>query len=170
MTKQECIANLRELLQPGSTVYTVLRSVARSGMSRNIDVYYLECVDGKVEKHWLSSRVAKAIGETFNTKRDCLRVSGCGMDMGFHVVYNLSRVLFSGGHACTGKRCPSNDHNNAYSTSRHNQCIVCRKDVGDSAYTRLNLEHHLYKVCSETCATGEWVHEDGGYALVHKWL
>ncbi len=25
-----------------------------------------------------------------------LRVNGCGMDMGFHLVYNLASVLFSG--------------------------------------------------------------------------
>lgn len=32
-------------------------------------------------------------------KRDGIRVSGCGMDMGFHLVYNLSLVLYGSGDA-----------------------------------------------------------------------
>jgi hypothetical protein len=31
--------------------------------------------------------------------RRCLRVGGAGMDMGFHVVYGLSRVLHGDGYA-----------------------------------------------------------------------
>jgi hypothetical protein len=61
---------------------------------------------------WISRLVGKAIGERFNDKRECLSVSGCGMDMGFHVVYSLSRTLFKDNFECIGKSCPSNDHSN----------------------------------------------------------
>jgi len=34
------------------------------------------------------------------------------MDMGFHLVYSLSRALYPDGFACVGDYCPSNDHSN----------------------------------------------------------
>lgn len=184
MTKQKqserdaAVTSLRETLKPGDTVYTVLRSVSRSGMNRKIDVYALKCENGEVEKYWLSRLVSKATGETFDAKRDALSVSGCGMDMGFHVVYNLSRVLFRDGFKCCGKDCPANDHNNAWSSHKQGQCIVCRgqlplhTDPSQPVYMRRNGEdsQHEYRVCSEQCATGDWIHSDPGYALKHKWL
>ena len=71
MTKQqqserdEYIAKLRETLKPGDTVYTVIRSVSRSGMSRVIDVYFFSTENGKIRKQWLSYWIAKAIGWGF---------------------------------------------------------------------------------------------------------
>jgi hypothetical protein len=175
MTKQqseraEFTAKLRETLKPGDTVHTVLRSVSRSGMSRNIDVYKLTPnADGTVSKQWLSYWVSKAIGESFDKKTDCLKVSGCGMDMGFHVVYNLSRVLFCDGFKCCGTGCPANDHTNAYSANRQSQCAVCRKPLNGSELTRSN-GHHEVRVCSEACASGNWMHSDPGYALKQEWI
>ncbi len=104
----EAIMRMRETLKPGDTVYTVLRHVSRSGMSRAIDLYKLS--DG--EPQWLSRLAARATGDTFDEKRECIRVGGCGMDMGFHLVYGLSRVLFKDAFQCIGERCPSNDHSN----------------------------------------------------------
>jgi hypothetical protein len=173
MTKQkqserdEAIARLRETLKPGDTVFTVLRSVSRSGMNRKIDLYKIE--DGSPQ--WLSRLAAKACDWTFDNKRDAVSVGGCGMDVGFHLVYSLSRVLFHDAFTCTGKGCPSNDHNNAYYHGKERECMVCRKPVGDSTLTRRNGDSvHSYPVCSEACAAGEWQHSDGGYALKHRWL
>lgn len=46
-------------------------------------------------------------------KGDALVVNGCGMDMGFHVVYELGYTLYGrDGFICIGERCPSNDHSN----------------------------------------------------------
>lgn len=165
---QDAIASLRETLKPGDTVYTVLRGVSRSGMSRNIDLYVME---GNTPR-CISRSAAKAIGETFNPKFECIRVSRCGMDMGFHLVYNLSRVLFREGFKCIGKDCPANDHVNAYNNERQGQCLICRKPIGKSKLKRLNRPDspHLYAVCSEECRTREWMHSDPGYALRHKWM
>src|SRR5262245_5305389 len=102
------LRDLRELLPPGSTAWTVLRHVSRSGMSRAIDVYHIHDSD----RDWLSYRVAAVTGFTFSEKREALSVGGCGMDMGFHVVYTLSRVLYRDGFGCIGDGCPSNDHSN----------------------------------------------------------
>lgn len=35
----------------------------------------------------------------FDQKRDGFRVSGCGMDMGFHLVYCLGQTLFHDGNS-----------------------------------------------------------------------
>ena len=114
---------------------------------------------------------------TYNRKAEAIRVGGCGMDMGFHVVYNLSRALYRDGRfVCMGEDCPSNDHSNAYQNSRQGRCIVCGKEIPESergtwTFTRQNgAGVHKYQVCSEACATGEWIHSDGGYALRQRWM
>jgi len=109
----EAILHLREVLKPGDTVYTVLRHVSRSGMSRNIDLYYM--ADG--EPQWISGYVGHAIGSPQSRKNwersQGLTVGGCGMDMGFHIVNSLSYVIFPQ-YQCLGKdgHCPSNYHVN----------------------------------------------------------
>ena len=164
--RDEAIAQLRETLKPGDTVYTVLRSVSRSGMNRKIDLYKIE--DG--EPHWLTYLVAKATGITFDNKRDALSVGGCGMDMGFHVVYSLSAALFRDKFTCIGEGCPSNDHNNAYNAHRQGQCFVCGAELPPNPHYRRHNGSHEYPVCSQACASGEWQHSDGGYALKHRWM
>ena len=95
--RQEAIEELRNILKPGDTVYTVLRHVSRSGMSRGIDLY---CIKDN-EPRWITGYAGKAIGTPQSLKdwhnEAGLRVHGCGMDMGFHVVYSLSRALFPAG-------------------------------------------------------------------------
>ena len=110
--KNEAIESLRALFPPGSTAHTILRHVSRSGMSRAIDVYKLAGDDARR----CSRLVSEATGITFSEKREALQVGGCGMDMGFHVVYELSHALYPDGFECIGdtegNRCPSNDHSN----------------------------------------------------------
>lgn len=109
--RAEAIARLREWCKPGDTLHTVLRGVARNGMSRRIDVYKLDAGDASYLTGW----VATAVGFR-RAKEGPLVIGGCGMDMGFHVVSTLSRVLYPSGFGCIGERkghvCPSNDHTN----------------------------------------------------------
>lgn len=85
---------LRELFaeQSKPTAYTVLRHVSQSGMSRDISVKTVE--DGQIRD--ITYTVAEALGEKIRYKNGhgVIRVGGCGMDMGFHLVYSLSSVLF----------------------------------------------------------------------------
>ena len=133
--REDAIQRLRELCPPGSTVFTVLRHVSRSGMMRHIAPMVAH--DGEVVN--ISGLVSDAIEWTW-VDSGAIKASGCGMDMGFHLVYTLSRVLYRDGFACVGREadyrthCPSNDHSN-----------------GDRDYT----PHQ---------------HSDGGYALRHRWL
>ena len=153
MTKKEkaeqqanAVAKLREMLNPGDTVYTILRHRSRSGMSRRIST--VAVIGGRIAD--LDYLVARALD--YRVHRDGgLIVGGCGMDMGFHVVYNLARVLFSAGFGCTGeesylRRCPSNDHSN-----------------GDANYTPNGHRGPLYTP-GDKSTLRHW-HADGGYAL-----
>ena len=116
--KDEAIAKLRELLKPGDTVYTILDHVSRSGMQREIRVVLLNADGSKVVDLHPNYLMAKALGYR-QAKRDGLIVGGCGMDMGFHLVYNLSAVLFPEGFDCIGEGCPSNDHFNRVDAKHH---------------------------------------------------
>jgi hypothetical protein len=95
--KEDAIKRLREFVKPGDTIYTVLRHVSSSGMSRNIDLYQLTIEEGKIRKYWLTGLAARALGMRLAKNDHGIVVSGCGMDMGFHVVYSLSHVLFPKG-------------------------------------------------------------------------
>lgn len=106
--RQEAIERLRAFLKPGDTVYTIVRHVSSSGMSRVIDLYAML----NNEPVWLSYMASKAIGMPMHPKYQGVKVGGCGMDMAFHLVYELSAVLFRGDFTCSGEHCPSNDHSN----------------------------------------------------------
>ena len=85
---QHAKKSLLNLLSDGDTVYTILRHVSASGMSRRIDLYTFK--DNKPV--YLSGYYAMMQGEEPPT--DGYKVGGCGMDMGFHLVYTLSSLLF----------------------------------------------------------------------------
>ena len=99
----------------------------------------------------MSWAVARLLGWSFDRRNDGVKVNGCGMDMGFHLVYSLSYVLFPQGVGCIGAGCLSNDHSN-----------------GDRDYTPHGngMTPHLREVI---VGADHW-HRDGGYALRQRWL
>lgn len=107
--RQEAISRLHELLQPGMTVSCILRRKSASGMSRHISLVVAH--DGGIfDITWLAAR---ALQDRMSQDTGGIVVGGCGMDMGFHLVYNLGRVMFRDGVPCAGKNvCRSNDHSN----------------------------------------------------------
>lgn len=95
--QQEAIDRLRAILTRGQTVYTKVDHVSRSGMLRHISVYVMaeyeragrkECAPQNIS-YW----VALAIGNT-RAEDGGVKVGGCGMDMGFHLVYTLAATIF----------------------------------------------------------------------------
>lgn len=137
--RDNAIAYLREIFPVGSTAHTILRHISSSGMTRWISVIGPDNND-------VSWAVARAMGDKLAARYGGIKVGGCGMDMGFHLVYSMSRTLYPEGHACTGVDyrnsgqtgdhvCPSNDHSN-----------------GDREYQ-----------------VGK-THSDGGYAVSQRWL
>ena len=90
--KQAAIAQLLEILKPGATVYTELKRVSKSGMSRVISLKAVH--DGEIIT--LDYLASQATG--YRLDSNCgLKVTGCGMDMGFHVVYVLGNALWPHG-------------------------------------------------------------------------
>jgi len=87
--RQEAIDRLREILKPGDTVYTIVKHVSRSGMLRHIELYVIK--DNEPQR--LSGWAADALG--WRWTNDGVVVGGCGMDMGFHTVYELAATLFN---------------------------------------------------------------------------
>lgn len=92
------------------TVYTIVRSVARSGMSREISVVIPLIKKGDISGGECPARVqqfvhpsytiAALLGRTYSEKNghNAVVCKGCGMDMGFDLVYNLSSVLYGDGY------------------------------------------------------------------------
>lgn len=110
--RERCIEEMRKHCPPGSTVHTVLEHVSRSGMSREIRTVLLSCDGDRVVDLHPNYMVSQILGDDRQGKHDGVIVGGCGMDMGFHIVYSLSRALYPNGFECVGEKCPSNDHSN----------------------------------------------------------
>ena len=86
--------DLLKLIKQGDTVFTILRHCSASGMSRSISLMVI--VDGK--PHVIDYTAACLMDMQVNkNNRQGIVVSGCGMDMGFHLVYTLARYLFPDG-------------------------------------------------------------------------
>ena len=78
--------------QERPTAYTILKSVSSSGMSRTMKVVTYH--EGQViDLTWYVARAGIGTLTEKNGQR-VVRVGGCGMDMGFHVVYSLSVALY----------------------------------------------------------------------------
>ena|SRR5271167_4355855 len=87
--RAEAVEMLKRFLKKGDRVYCILAKVAPSGMSREIKLYKV----GSKGEQFLSGYAAKALGLRMG-KHDGVVVHGGGMDMGFHLVYELSRAMF----------------------------------------------------------------------------
>jgi hypothetical protein len=90
---------LEEYLTDTRTVYTILRSVSASGMTRHISLVVPGMDNaGKPALFDITYHASKVLGDKLSDKNGhrTIKVNGCGMDMGFHLVYNLSTVLFAG--------------------------------------------------------------------------
>lgn len=144
----DATAQLRKWLKPGDTVHTILDHVSRSGMSRDIRVVILRDGEALHPNH----SVAVVLGYPRASKGDGLRVGGCGMDMGFHIVHSLGYALF-GKEASEGTGKEANALRKAiFKADRHYMMQGGRK-----------VEPDWRK------PDREWFGA-AGYALKHRWL
>jgi hypothetical protein len=119
--KIKAIEYMNEYVKPGDTVYTMLRHVSSSGMSRTIRVFVMYVKDNKPHIYDVSHLVSDIIGYKLDKNRDGLKVEGCGMDMGFAVVHSLSYAMWPDGFDCIGEGCPLNDHRNGEDVKHHTE-------------------------------------------------
>lgn len=134
---RESLESLRKWIKPGDTVYTILDHVSASGMSRAIRVVipYVDPDRSTIVAGEVGNQVKPAVdfvhpnfavGKVLGLRhwkrnghyQDALIMGGCGMDMGFSLVYHLSSVLYPV-YRCLGKgKCPSNYHVNHHDQVR----------------------------------------------------
>lgn len=91
--KMEAKERLLEILKPGMQIYTVLTHVSTSGMSRSIQLKIVQ--DGDICD--ITYYAARAMGDKIDAKHGGIKIGGCGMDMGFALVYDLGRTLWPHG-------------------------------------------------------------------------
>lgn len=84
-------AELRKL-PFGTKISCILRHVSNSGMMRVIDMTYVK--DDMLCHVWI--RDPKNFFGVVNDQYRGYKVSGCGMDMGFHLVYSLGCYIWAG--------------------------------------------------------------------------
>lgn len=85
---------LRKMLRPGDKVYTIVNSVARSGMSRRIECY-VATKRGEIRR--IGPMVATVINASYDIDKGGILMHGCGMDMTFETVYRLGSALWPKG-------------------------------------------------------------------------
>lgn len=98
---KDSIQRLRKWLRPGDRVFTRVDHVSSSGMSREISCF----ISRGREVINISWYVARALEYT-QGKNDGIKIQGCGMDMGYHIIYSLGAVLWP-----NGTRKPHSTHN-----------------------------------------------------------
>lgn len=90
---------LAEHCPEGATVYTILRHRSASGMQRKISLVVVQ--SGQiVDITWAAAHVLKS---RLCDKTGGIVVGGCGMDMGFRLVNNLSYALHGMKHPKAGQ-------------------------------------------------------------------
>lgn len=87
--KIDSINYLEKLLGEGDVIYTSLAKVSNSGMYRHIKPFVIK--DNKLL--CLTWYVAQALEYPYKEKTHAVGINGCGMDMGFSLIDNLSRKL-----------------------------------------------------------------------------
>jgi hypothetical protein len=94
LERSESIERLRELFAGDNkpVIHTITRHVSASGMSRDISLIYVK--GGQLFNITYSAALALEWPLSEKSGNRAIRVSGAGMDMGFHTVYTLSRVLY----------------------------------------------------------------------------
>ncbi len=178
------IEQLRGWIKPGDTVYTVLDHVSSSGMTRHIRVV-VPMVDGKngnsrVDFIHPNYSVAKATGHKQAKRGDGVVIGGCGMDMGFALICDLSHVLYGEGYQCLGEgKCPSAYHSNHHNTVHCPAGCWHNRELGHYVVTDASDDNVHYR-CLRCDGKGrvpnpegpqrfDLIHKDG-YALKHRWL
>jgi len=89
---QQAKDDLMTLIKPNSVINTLVRSVSSNGMSRRISLYIVDGQEMRSIDHW-----ASVITGYKQSDKGGLIVGGCGMDMGFHLVYTLGALLWPNG-------------------------------------------------------------------------
>ena len=90
---------LSDYLKDTKTVYTVLRGASSSGLTQYVSLMVPGLNhEGKPELYNITWHASNVLGDKLHDKHGhrVIKLQGGGMDLGFHVVYSLSSVLYAG--------------------------------------------------------------------------
>jgi hypothetical protein len=90
---------LESYLNETNTVYTVLRGVSSSGLTQYLSLMVAGLDHaGKPDVFNVTWHASNVLGEKLHDRdgHRVIKVQGGGMDLGFHLVYSLSSVLYAG--------------------------------------------------------------------------
>lgn len=90
---------LSDYLKDTKTVYTVLRGVSSSGLTQYVSLMVPGLDhEGKPDLYNITWHASNVLGDKLHDKHGhrVIKLQGGGMDLGFHVVYSLSSVLYAG--------------------------------------------------------------------------
>jgi hypothetical protein len=91
--KEQAKKRLLEILSKKDKVFYIVTNVSPSGMYRHIYFCTFKYEKGEIRRYWLSGLFSSLLGYPIK-KNDSLGVGGCGMDMGFHIISQVSSELF----------------------------------------------------------------------------
>ena len=97
-TKEELRKELKKYFPKDSRAHLLINQVSSSGMYRHISVHQISGKGKDKRILNLSYQVAKFLDYPFKDKTRSVGVGGCGMDMGFSLIYNLSSALYKDGY------------------------------------------------------------------------
>jgi hypothetical protein len=95
--KKESLERLKQLIKKGDVLHTTVRHISKSGMMRYITTRHLQQnnhPDTPISISNYDYHIARVLDLPEAPNYQGVKVGGCGMDMGFHLVYSLSRSLF----------------------------------------------------------------------------
>jgi hypothetical protein len=90
---------LEEYLKDTKTVYTVRRGASSSGLTQYVSLMVPGLnQEGKPELYNITWHASNVLGDKLHDRdgHRVIKVQGGGMDLGFHLVYSLSSVLYAG--------------------------------------------------------------------------
>lgn len=172
LARLDALEALRALVAPGDTVFCIQRHVSRSGMMRHISFKVAPKVAGKPSAntdggladitHYVAAilDLRRADGWSYNA----VKVSGCGMDMGFATVYALSHALYPEGFGDVGVS--GWGAMSAYHMARASDFVGKRPATPEEARQWIN-EGARFSARNGDASGWE---TDGGYALLHRWM
>ena len=76
-------------LKVDQTIYSIIRHVSQSGMTRHISFFYIR----NNEPRFITNRISDFLEYKMNKYHDAIVVGGCGMDMAFSVVNHLQEQM-----------------------------------------------------------------------------
>lgn len=75
----------------GNTVYALINSVSRSGMSRRIEFYSVK--NGEIVR--IGYYIARVLDMPYNVDKGGIRADDCGMDMAYSILSDLNYKMAS---------------------------------------------------------------------------